>query len=108
MPSYRLRMDCSLSAWQKLNQSGGLPLHPVRSVIKRILIIAAVTLTTGNLAYASHSGAECYHNGHRLYVPDGLNYPRQAWASWGISCRTPPTGNPPRSRRKRDHTGHPL
>jgi hypothetical protein len=77
----------------KLNQSGGLPLHlrDVLSVIKQILIIAAVTLTTGNLTYASHqhSGAECYHNGHRIYVPDGFNYPRYAWASWGISCRTP-------------------
>jgi len=77
----------------KLNQSGGLPLHlrNVPSVIKHILTVAAVTLTTGNLTYASHqhSGAECYHNGHRIYVPDGLNYPRQLWASWGISCRTP-------------------
>ena len=77
----------------KLNQSGGLPLHlrNVLSVIKHILIIAAVTLTTGNLTYASHqhSGPECYHNGHRIYVPDGFNYPRHAWASWGISCRTP-------------------
>jgi hypothetical protein len=58
-------------------------------VIRLILMIAAVTLATGRLAYAAHSGAECYHNGHRMYVPDGLNYPRQAWASWGISCRTP-------------------
>jgi len=77
----------------KLNQSGGLPLHlrNVLSVIKHILTVAAVTFTTGNLTYASHqhSGAECYHNGHRIYVPDGLNYPRQLWASWGISCRTP-------------------
>ena len=66
-------------------------LRNVLSVIKHILTIAAVTLTTGNLAYASHqhSGAECYLNGHRIYVPDGLNYPRQSWASWGISCRTP-------------------
>jgi hypothetical protein len=24
-----------------------------------------------------------------MYVPDGLNYPRQAWASWGISCPKP-------------------
>ena len=58
------------------------------SVIKGILIIAAVSLTTGNLSYASHSGAECYLKGHRIYVPDGLNYPRQAWAGWGITCRT--------------------
>jgi len=58
-------------------------------VIKLILMIAAVALTTGNLAYAAQSGTECYHNGHRMYVPDGLNYPRQAWAGWGISCRTP-------------------
>ena len=63
----------------------------LRNVLSVILIIAAVTLTTGNLTYASHqhSGAECYLNGHRIYVPDGLNYPRQSWASWGISCRTP-------------------
>jgi hypothetical protein len=68
-----------------------LHLRNVPSVIKHILTVAAVTLTTGNLTYASHqhSGAECYHNGHRIYVPDGLNYPRQLWASWGISCRTP-------------------
>ena len=24
-----------------------------------------------------------------MYLPDGLNYPRNAWASWGISCRSP-------------------
>src|SRR5215469_16893149 len=30
----------------------------------------------------------CLHHGHRIYVPDGLNYPRQAWAGWGITCRT--------------------
>ncbi len=53
------------------------------SVIKVILIIAAVILTTANPAYAVHSGAECYLHGHRIYVPDGLNYPRQAWAGWG-------------------------
>jgi hypothetical protein len=61
----------------------------VLSVIKLISIIAAVTLAMGKVAYAAHSGAECYHNGHRIYIPDGLNYPRQAWAGWGISCRTP-------------------
>jgi hypothetical protein len=66
-----------------------LHLANVLPVIKLILIIAAVTFTTGNLACAAHSGAECYHNGHRIYVPDGLNYPRQEWAGWGISCRTP-------------------
>ena len=75
----------------KANQAGGLTLHVanVLPVIKLILMIAAVALTTGNLAYAAQSGTECYHNGHRMYVPDGLNYPRQAWAGWGISCRTP-------------------
>ncbi len=57
-------------------------------VIKVILIIAAVILTTANRTYAAHSGAECYLHGHRMYVPDGLNYPRQAWAGWGITCRT--------------------
>jgi hypothetical protein len=59
------------------------------SVITRILIIANLALATGNVAHASHSSTECYYNGHRLYVPEGLNYPRQAWAGWGISCRTP-------------------
>ena len=58
------------------------------SVIKVILIVAAVVLTTANRTYAAHSGAECYFHGHRIYVPDGLNYPRQAWGGWGISCRT--------------------
>ena len=62
-----------------------LHLRNVLSVIKHILTIAAVTLATANLTFA----AECYRNGLRLYVPDGLNYPRQAWAGWGISCRTP-------------------
>ena len=80
----------------ELNQSGALPLHfrNVLSVIKHILVIAAVASTTAYLADASpqHSGAECYHNGHRLYVADGLKYPRQAWANWGISCRAPEPG----------------
>jgi len=57
-------------------------------VIELILIVAAAALTSGNPTYAAQSGAECYHNGHRIYVPDGLNYPREAWVSWGISCRT--------------------
>ena len=72
--------DWSFFLWQlKANQAGGLTLHVanVLPVIKLILMIAAVALTTGNLAYAAQSGAECYHNGHRMYVPDGLNYPRQ-------------------------------
>jgi hypothetical protein len=62
------------------------------SVIKHILTIATITLTITNLSYASHehSGPECHdRNGQRMYVPDGFNYPRQAWASWGIFCRTP-------------------
>src|SRR6516165_10748559 len=58
------------------------------SVIKVILVVAAVVLTTANRTYAAHSGAECYLHGHRIYVPDGLNYPRQAWGGWGITCRT--------------------
>jgi hypothetical protein len=57
-------------------------------VIKVILVVAAVIITTANRTYAAHSGAECYLHGHPIYVPDGLNYPRQAWAGWGISCRT--------------------
>src|ERR1700692_3206363 len=56
-------------------------------VIELVIVIAGI-LMAGNSTYASHSGAECYLNGHRIYVPDGLNYPRQAWAGWGISCRT--------------------
>jgi hypothetical protein len=60
----------------------------LRWAIKVILIVAAVILTTANRTYAAHSGAECYLHGHRMYVPDGLNYPRQAWAGWGITCRT--------------------
>jgi len=35
------------------------------------------------------TGAECYLRGHRIYVPSGLDYPREAWASWGISCSNP-------------------
>jgi hypothetical protein len=58
------------------------------SVIKVILIVAAVILATANRTYAAHSGTECYLGGHRIYVPDGLNYPRKAWAGWGITCRT--------------------
>jgi hypothetical protein len=58
------------------------------SVIKLILITGAVILSTACRVYAAHSSAECYLHGHRMYVPDGLNYPRQAWAGWGITCRT--------------------
>ena len=58
------------------------------SVIKVTLTVAAVILTTADRTYAAHSGAECYLHGHRIYVPDALNYPRQALAGWGITCRT--------------------
>jgi hypothetical protein len=61
----------------------------VSSTIKFILVIGAVSLISDSQAYAAHSGTECYLNGHQIYVPGGLNYPRQAWAAWGISCRTP-------------------
>ena len=58
-----------------------------------ILATGAVTLVMGNVADAhpsnQHSGSECYLHGHRMYLPDGLNYPRNAWGSWGISCRSP-------------------
>jgi hypothetical protein len=66
-------------------------LRNLLSVIKHVLAITAVTLATANLTYASHqySGSECYRNGKRIYVPSGFDYPRQAWAAWGISCRTP-------------------
>lgn len=62
--------------------------------IKHILTIALVILGTTNLSYASHQHAspECYLKGHRIYVPSGFNYPRAAWASWGISCPTPKLG----------------
>jgi hypothetical protein len=62
------------------------------SAIKHILTIAVIILASTNTSYASHQhpGRECYdRNGQRIYVPDGFNYPRQAWPSWGISCRTP-------------------
>jgi hypothetical protein len=61
----------------------------VLSSINVLLVTAAASLIADNETYAAHSGAECYLNGHQIYVPDGLNYPRQAWAGWGISCRTP-------------------
>ena len=82
LPPYR---HCSGSVSSSPDRSLALHLRNVLSVIKHILTIAAVTLATANLTFA----AECYRNGRRLYVPDGLNYPRQAWAGWGISCRTP-------------------
>jgi hypothetical protein len=65
-----------------------LRLCSVLSSIKVILTIGAVTFLADNQTYAAHSGAECYLHGRRIYVPDGLNYPRQAWAGWGITCRT--------------------
>jgi len=62
------------------------------SIIRYIVPTAAIVLVTGNIADADpssqHSGSGCYLKGHRMYVPDGLNYPRQAWASWGLSCPT--------------------
>jgi hypothetical protein len=61
----------------------------VSSSIKLILSIGAASLVADKQTYAAHSGAECYLNGHQIYIPDGLNYPRHAWAGWGISCNTP-------------------
>jgi hypothetical protein len=65
-----------------------LPLRfcSVLSAIKLVLIVCAIGLLADSQAYAAHSGAECHLKGHKIYVPDGLNYPRQAWAGWGISC----------------------
>src|SRR6516225_2995644 len=78
-------LDCSLPAWHtKVKRRR----YALLSVIKVILIIATLILTAANRTYAAHSGGECYLHGHRIYVPDGLNYPRQAWARWGITCRT--------------------
>jgi len=79
-----LRLDCTVPAWHTWARRSSALL----SVIKVILIIPAVSLATANRTYATHSGAECYLHGRRMYVPDGLNYPRQAWAGWGITCRT--------------------
>jgi hypothetical protein len=62
------------------------------SVINVILIAVVAILSTANLAYAAHSGAECYNHGQRIFVPDGLKYPRGQWASWGITCRTATPG----------------
>jgi hypothetical protein len=62
------------------------------TIAKQTFAITALMVTTG-LACANpshqHSDAECYLHGHRLYLVDGLNYPRNAWASWGISCQAP-------------------
>ena len=61
-------------------------------IIKCIVPIVTVTLVGWNAADAhpsnQHSGSECYLHGHRMFIPDGLNYPRQAWGGWGILCRT--------------------
>lgn len=61
---------------------------PDLCALRLVLAVGALIFTAGSRTYAAHSGAECYLNGHQVYVPDGLNYPRQAWAGWGISCRT--------------------
>jgi hypothetical protein len=79
-----VRLDYAIPAWH--TRRGGS--SALLSIIKVILSVAAVILTTASQTYAAHSGAECYLHGHRIYVPDGLNYPRQAWAGWGITCRT--------------------
>jgi hypothetical protein len=57
--------------------------------LKHILGIAALFLTTGGVVYAHPYSDECYLHGHRIYLVPGLNYPRQQWASWGITCRQP-------------------
>jgi hypothetical protein len=61
------------------------------NVMKCLVATIATALLGGKLADArpssQHSGSECYLHGHRMYVPIGLNYPQQAWVSWGISCR---------------------
>jgi hypothetical protein len=90
LTSFAQDLNRSFPHGRNLISLEALPLHfrKLLPVIKGIFIIAAVSLTTGDLSYASHSGAECYLKGHRIYVPDGLNYPRQAWAGWGITCRT--------------------
>jgi hypothetical protein len=83
-----------LGKWiDETSQAGGLLLYlrNVLFVIKQVLAIIGVTFATANLTYASHqhSSPECYdRNGQRIYVPDGFDYPHQAWAGWGISCRT--------------------
>jgi len=86
----RERSSCAPSGLlcSRMAHLGAEACRNLLSVVKLVLIIVAVILTTANRAYAAHSGAECYLHGHRIYVPDGLNYPRQAWAGWGISCRT--------------------
>ncbi len=61
----------------------------VLSFVELVLIVGAVSFMADNQTYAAHSVAECYLNGHQIYVPGGLNYPRHAWAGWGISCKAP-------------------
>jgi hypothetical protein len=79
-----VRLDYSVDAWNTEGEGSSALL----SVIKVVIIVVAVIVTTATRTYAAYSGAECYLHGHRVYVPDGLNYPRQAWAGWGITCRT--------------------
>src|SRR5690348_4142633 len=78
---------------------------------KYFVTYAACALLTGGAAAArppdQHSGSECHLNGHRMYVPAGLNYPRHAWASWGISCpSTKPEGQGPETTA--DSSGRPA
>jgi hypothetical protein len=63
------------------------PFSPMSAFTKHLVVVAAITLSTGEASFGS--GAECFHKGHRIYVPDGLNYPRQAWTGWGITCKSP-------------------
>jgi len=78
---------------------------------KYFVTYAACALLTGGAAAArppdQQSGSECHLNGHRMYVPAGLNYPRHAWASWGISCpSTKPEGQGPETTA--DSSGRPA
>jgi hypothetical protein len=63
------------------------------NIVKHAVTVGAIILFTGSAANADpanrHSGSECYLRGHRMFVPSGLNYPREAWANWGISCQRP-------------------
>ena len=69
-------------------------MHKRNELFFIILTIAVVIFSTADPSYAAHQHAspDCYLKGHRIYVPSGFNYPRQAWASWGISCSTPKLG----------------
>lgn len=85
-PAGREELGLTGAKWEKLEEA--CMLNP-----KHILTVATVTLTTLTLACAhpmnKRSDAQCSLHGRPIYLVSGLNYPRDAWANWGIKCRAP-------------------